>query len=118
MYNVIDAQARGMSKMAHELVLLRAELKDVRAANEVLSKRRRAKKTRLRQGGSLSFQEAEDLVAKKEVDKQIKEEMRRSSDRIKGAEPRARRCGTCGNTGHNTRTCQVEVVISEEDNSE
>jgi hypothetical protein len=44
MYNVIDAQARGMSKMAHELVLLRAELKDVRAANELLSKRRRAKK--------------------------------------------------------------------------
>jgi hypothetical protein len=39
MYTIIDAQARGMSKMAHELVLLRAELKDVRAANEVLSKR-------------------------------------------------------------------------------
>lgn len=76
-YTVIDAQARGMSKMAHELVLLQAELKDVRAANEVLSKRRRAKKARLRQGGSLSFQEAEDLVAENEVDKQIKEETHR-----------------------------------------
>ncbi|KFZ11870.1 hypothetical protein V502_07352 [Pseudogymnoascus sp. VKM F-4520 (FW-2644)] len=118
MYNIIDAQARGMSKMAHELVLLQAELKDVRAANEVLSKRRRAKKTRLRQGGSLSFQEAEDLVAEKEVDEQIKEETRCGSGRTKGTEQRVRRCGICGNTGHNMRTCQIEVVISEEDDSE
>jgi DDE superfamily endonuclease len=118
MYTVIDAQARGMSKMAHELVLLRAELKDVRAANEVLSKRRKAKKTRLRQGGSLSFQEAEDLVAENEVDKQIKEETHRSRRRTEGAEPRTRRCGMCGNAGHNARTCQVVVITSEEDISE
>ncbi|KFZ24719.1 hypothetical protein V502_00815 [Pseudogymnoascus sp. VKM F-4520 (FW-2644)] len=118
MYDVIDAQARGMSRMAHKLVLLEAELKEVRAANEVLSKRRRAKKTRLRQGGSLSFQEAEDLVAANEVDEQIKEETRRRGSRTKGGELSARRCGTCGNTGHNMRTCQVEVIVSEEDNSE
>lgn len=101
--------------MAHELVLLRAELKDVRAANELLSKRRRAKKTRLRQGGSLSIQEAEDLVTEKEIGEQIQEETRQSSRRIEGAEPRARRCGICSNTGHNARTCQVAVVRSEED---
>ncbi len=118
MYTIIDAQARGMSKMAHELVLLRAELKDVRAANEVLSKRRRAKKTRLRQGGSLSFQEVEDLVAENEVDRQIQEETHRGSRRTEVAEPRTRRCGICSNTGHNARTCQVVVVASEEDDSE
>jgi hypothetical protein len=103
--------------MAHELVLLRAELKDVRAANEVLSKHRRAKKTRLWQGGSLSFQEVEDLVAENEVDEQIKEKMRCSSRRTEGVEPRLRRCGIYSNTGHNARTCQVVVVTSEEDNS-
>ena len=101
--------------MAHELVLLQAELKDVRAANELLSKRRRAKKTRLQQGGSLSIQEAEDLVTEKEIGKQIQEETRQSSRRIEGAEPRAQRCGICSNTGHNARTCQVVVVTSEED---
>jgi hypothetical protein len=74
--------------MAHELVLLRAELKDVRAANEVLSKRQRAKKTRLRQGGSLSFQEVEDLVAENEVDRQIQEETHRGSRRTEVAKPR------------------------------
>jgi hypothetical protein len=117
MYTVIDAQARGMSKMAHELVLLQAELKDVRAANEVLSKRQRAKKTRLRQGGSLSFQEAEDLLAENEVDEQIKEETRCNSRHTEGAELRVQHCGICSNTGHNARTCQVIVVPSEEDDS-
>jgi hypothetical protein len=104
--------------MAHELVLLQAELKDIRAANEVLSKRRRAKKARLRQGGSLSFQEAEDLVAENEVDKQIREETHRGSRRAEVAEPRTRRCGICSNAGHNARTCQVVVIASEEDDSE
>jgi hypothetical protein len=56
-----------MSKMAYKLVLFKAELKDIQPANKVLSKRYRAKKTCLQQGGSLSFQEAEDLVAAEEV---------------------------------------------------
>lgn len=118
MYNVIDTQARSMSRIAHKLVLLEAELKEVRAANEVLSKRCRAKKTCLQQGGSLSFQEAEDLVAANEVDEQIKEETRRRGSRTKGGELSAQRCSTCGNTGHNMQTCQVEVIVSKEDNSE
>ena len=104
--------------MAHELVLLREEAKDLRAANEVLSKRRRAKKTQLQLGGSLSIQEAEDLVAEREVGKQIQEETRCGSRRTEGAEQRARRCGICSNTGHNARTCQVVVVTSEDDESE
>jgi hypothetical protein len=35
------------------MTLLLAEVRTLRAANEVLSKRRRAKKTRVRQGGAL-----------------------------------------------------------------
>ena len=118
MYTLVDAQARGLSRMAHELVLLRAEIKEVRAANEVLSKRRRAKKTRLQQGGSLSFQEAEDLVAKNEVNIQTKEEIGRTKVCTISYKPRVRRCRACGNTGHNTRTCETIIVISEEENSE
>jgi hypothetical protein len=34
--------------MAHEITLLSAEVRILRAANEALSKRRRAKKTRVR----------------------------------------------------------------------
>jgi hypothetical protein len=100
--------------MAHELVLMRAELKDLRTANKVLSKRQRAKKTRLQAGGSLSIQEAEDLIAEKDVGEQLKVETSRSSRRAKGA----RLCSVCSMAGHNARTCQVVVVTSEEEDSE
>ena len=116
MYEVIDSQAKGMSKMAHELVLLRAELKDLRTANEQLSKRRRAKRVRLQEGGSLSVQEAEGLRDKIEVSEQLKEETHHQGSHTIQTEVRPRRCGNCSKTGHNARTCQVIVEISEEDN--
>ena len=117
MYQLVDAQARGLSKMAHELVLLRAEIKDVREANEILSKRRRAKKVRLQQGGSLSFQQVEELEAEKEVDVQIRTETADTKGRMKSGKPQLRRCGACGNTGHNSRTCDTITIISEEEDS-
>jgi hypothetical protein len=40
------------------MTLLSAEVRTLRAANEVLSKRRRAKKTRVRQGGALTIEDA------------------------------------------------------------
>ena len=42
----------------HENALLQAEVKTLREANSSLAKRRRAKKTRLRQGGTLEIGEA------------------------------------------------------------
>jgi hypothetical protein len=52
----VDILAKGTSKVMHQLALLRAENQSLRAANEALSKRRRAKKQRLRQAGSLTVQ--------------------------------------------------------------
>jgi hypothetical protein len=79
--------------------------------------RRRAKKSRLRQGGSLSIQEAQELRDEIEVKEQIKEEMQARGRRMPRTETRARRCGNCGDKGHNTHTCQVVVETSEEDDS-
>jgi hypothetical protein len=60
-YKAVDHITKGASKFMHQLALLKAENQSLRQANETLSKRRRAKKTRLRQGGSLSQQDAEAL---------------------------------------------------------
>ena len=100
------------------MVLLKAENEELRIANERQSKRRRVKRTRLQDGGSLSIQEAEDLIAGKEVDEQLQKDIRESGRRTMGAEPRARRCGSCGKTGHNARTCQVAWETSDEGESE
>ena len=46
----------------HEVALLRAEVGELREANATLSKRRKAKKKYLRNGGSLTAQDTRDLI--------------------------------------------------------
>ena len=117
-YEAVDHFAKGASKIMHKFALLKAENQSLRQANEELSKRRRAKKIRLRQGGSLSQQEAQVLQDERDVEQQVKQEVRASSGRKPREETRARRCGNCNATGHNTRTCQIVVETSEEEDSE
>ena len=63
----------------HKVALLRSRITKLEEANERLSKRCKAKKTRLQKGGSLSVQEAEDLVGRINVDSQQSEEIGSSS---------------------------------------
>jgi hypothetical protein len=53
--------------MMHQVALLRSEVSSLRKANEALSKRRRAKRTRMQLGGSLTVQDAKDLLDQKAV---------------------------------------------------
>ena len=101
----------------HELALLRSEVQTLRQANEALSKRRRAKKTRLQQGGSLSQQEAEELLDYRDLVQQVKQETQANSGRKPREETHARRCGNCHMIGHNARTCQTIIVTSDEEGS-
>ena len=77
----------------------------LRAANEALSKRRRAKKTRVRQGGALTIEDIQDVLAQKEAEEQARRDKRSKGDRQNKRQPSRRRCSTCEETGHNTRTC-------------
>jgi len=49
----------------------------------MLSKRRRAKKIRLRQGGSMTLPEGQDIQTQIDVEAQLNEETRQSSGRQK-----------------------------------
>jgi hypothetical protein len=117
-YDAVDQFAKGTSKIMYQLALLKAENQNLREANEILSKRRRAKKTRLQDGGSLSQQDAQDLQDKKDVALQVEQERKANSGRKPREELHARRCGNCGKTGHNARTCQIIIEVSEEEDSE
>jgi hypothetical protein len=68
--------AKGTEILAHENTLLTAEIRTLRKANEALSKRRRAKKTRVRQGGALEVEQAGDIVAQKEAEEQVRRDKR------------------------------------------
>ena len=101
----------------HQLALLRAENQSLQAANEALSKRRTVKKQQLRQEGSLSIQDTQDLQGQRDAEVQINEEMQAGSGRKPRVKTRMQCCGNCGKPGHNARTCQIVVETSEEDDS-
>jgi hypothetical protein len=116
--DAVDQFAKGTSKVMHQLALLQAEVKDLRKANETLSKRRNRKKSRLQAGGSLNLQEAQAIMDERDIAGQLKQETRGSRRKRVKEEIRIRRCGNCNAIGHNARTCQIVIETSMEDISE
>jgi DDE superfamily endonuclease/Tc5 transposase DNA-binding domain/helix-turn-helix, Psq domain len=111
-YSALDQFTKGAQTMIHSVALLTARVKALEEANHTLSKRRRAKKARFREGGSLTVQDGQDLLDQKAVDEQMMQEIRDNSGRKRRVETRERRCGNCGKTGHNTRTCEKHEETS------
>ena len=95
-----------------------SQVSSLRKANEALNKRRRAQKTWIRQGGSLSFQDAQGPIDQKDAVQQIEKVTRENGGRQRRVETRERRCGRCGNPGHNTRTCLEDIATSFEEESD
>ena len=62
MLAAMDQLTKGATAVMHQVALLRAENASLRKANEALSKRRRAKRTRVQLGGSLVVQHAQDVL--------------------------------------------------------
>lgn len=54
------------------ITLLLAEVSILRVVNKALSKRRRAKKARVCQGGALTIEDTQDILAQKEVEEQAR----------------------------------------------
>ena len=117
-FKTVAALAKGTEILAHENTLLAAEVRTLRKANEALSKRRRAKKTRLRQGGVLTVEDAHDIMAQKEVDEQIRRDKRSGEVFSKEGNSGIQHCSACRKTGHNARTCQEFKDISSLSDSE
>jgi len=113
MLTAVDRLAKGAMAMMHEVALLRTEVSALRKANEGLSKRRRAKKTRVRLGGSLTVQEAQDLLDQKAVGEQLVQETRQNGGGAGRSRTKIRCCGVCGKPGHNVRTCKEAAESSD-----
>jgi hypothetical protein len=58
------------------MTILSAEVRILRVANEALSKRYRAKKTRVCQGGVLTIEDTQDIIAQKDIDEQVRRDVR------------------------------------------
>ena len=95
-----------------------AENRILRKANEALSKRRRAKKSRVRQGGVLTIEDTLDILAQKDAEEQVRRDKRSREGGQNKGQSTTRRYSTYGKTSHNTRTCQEAIEISSLSDSE
>jgi hypothetical protein len=91
--------------MMYRLVIIEGEISVLYHANKGLSKRRRAKKIRLQLRGTLTIQEAQDVLNQRAIDEQIMQENQRGSGRNETGLRKMRGCNRCGKTGHNIHTC-------------
>ena len=110
--------AKGREAIVYNNTLLATELRALRKANKALNKRRRAKKTRVRQGGTLTVEDGKDLLSQKEAQEQAAKDIRENRGGDEARPATVRRCSKCGNPGHNARTCQVDAEMSNVQSSE
>ena len=107
-----------MQVVSHQVILLKARVQTLEEANEALSKRRRAKRTRLQDGGAINGSQAREKMAEKgvvEEEGRVEEENEGSSKRRRTG---SRLCGICRKPGHNARTCPEAGEIDSSSDSE
>lgn len=102
----------------HLVALLKDRVTLLEEANHTLSKHRKARKTRVRQGGSLTVQDGRDLLDQKDVEQQVQQETREGSGRARRGKTRERHCGICGKPGHNAGTCEEDAETTKEEGLE
>jgi hypothetical protein len=104
--------AKGIKQIAYEIIFLSAEIYIFRVANKTLSKRCRAKKTRVCQGDAFIIEDAQDIIAQKDMDKQVQHNIYAAGGSQREGQPSRRRYRTCGKASYNTRACQEDIDIS------
>nr|AKC01510.1 transposase [Fusarium oxysporum f. sp. lycopersici] len=108
----LRSSSKGTKIVMHKVALLEARVQDLEQANEILSRRRRAKRTQLEKGGVMTVEEGRQVIDQTDADAQAVAGPSRSGGQGGPARMKERRCGACGKTGHNARTCQIVVAMS------
>jgi hypothetical protein len=104
---------KGYTAAVVKTALLEKQVADLMAENNHQKRKRALPKQRIKKGGSLTVQEAQEILIRKEVDVQLRNEVRKKRRREQphdtSVQPHKppRRCGSCKQAGHNSRTCQM-----------
>ena len=106
----VEQLNKGVIRMGHETVLMRQEMAGLRKAVEVATEVRNRKRKYIRTAESLTVGEVADLIAEREAGGQL--DSRESAKKVRAK----RHCGRCGETGHNARTCAVEILDASNSN--
>jgi hypothetical protein len=113
----LDEQVKQLSKgaqqIAHNMVLMQQEIGRLRDTVEASTKRKSRKRRYVHTEETLTVGKVSDILAAK--DGSSRKEGKKPAKRVRAE----RRCGRCGEIGHNSRTCKVEIEeVEDSDASE
>ena len=108
--DMVQQFQKGAEMMVHTQVLMAPKIVRLRATNKAAFERKIRTKKRIQHGGTLPQQEAEDIVECRDADALVEAERREERVRTGGGGQGSRRCGRCGEAGHNKRTCKKDAV--------
>ncbi|KAI8930666.1 hypothetical protein NX059_012275 [Plenodomus lindquistii] len=91
--------------MLHENVLQAARIRELEEQLAEMTKRKGRKRKRIHQGGNLEYGAGSQAATASTAAPALSKRARGGGGQAP-AQPGVRRCGNCGGTGHNARTCQ------------
>jgi hypothetical protein len=106
MMEALERFTKGAEMMAHLMVLMQKRNLELQAANEAAARRKSRKRKRLQRQGTLTVEEGQRLTLLKEVGQSNKRKKGSDGEEADEGTKGKRHCKTCGETGHNSRTCQ------------
>ena len=109
MVDALDWLTKGAEMMAHSLVLVRNQVAKLQAANEAATRRKSHKRKRIQRDGTLTVSEGVRLTTLKEFGARSDGKKAKKKVRIETGTQSSRHCSTCGEAGHNARTCKKDA---------
>ena len=113
----LNQMSKCTTSAMRKAILLQHRIDELEEANKRLSRRKRVKKKQLQSGGLLTIEEGKNLASAASSKIKRTRDEDGNSVRKKRVETRRRRCGKCGEIGHNARTCENEVESISSDSS-
>jgi len=104
-FKIVALLAKKTKFLVYKVTLLHAKIRLLRIANKALSKRCKAKKTRIRQEGVLTIKDAYNIISQIKVNKQIRRDKRLEEKNQSDKNLTVQRCSTYKETSYNLRTC-------------
>jgi hypothetical protein len=114
MVEALEKLSKGAEMAAHQLVLVRNQVAELQATNEAATRRKSHKRKRIQRGGVLTFGEGVRLTTLKEFGARSDGKKAKKRAHVEVGEPSQRRCGRCGEVGHNSRTCKQNAAVDSE----
>ena len=100
---------KGAEEMLHQNAIQAARIHELEEQLAAITKRKTRKRKQVQHGGTMEYGAAALSVAESAAIDGTVSKRARGSGGQERAQPAQRRCGNCGKTGHNARTCQNDI---------